>query len=50
MLKHIGENKVAEKIEKALYTVIEEGTVLTQDLGGNATTTEYTKEIISKLG
>ena len=50
MLKYIDQNKVAEKVEKALYKTIKEGKALTCDLGGNATTTEYTKEIISKLG
>ena len=50
MLKHIDEVSAAEKIEKALYEVIAEGIVLTQDLGGIATTTEYTAEIIKKLG
>lgn len=49
MLKHINENETAEKIERALYKVIEEGKVLTPDLGGNATTTEYTQEIIKNL-
>ena len=49
MLKHINENETAEKIEHALYKVIEEGKVLTSDLGGNATTTEYTQEIIKNL-
>ena len=49
MLKHIGKTKEAEKIENALYKVIEEGKILTSDLGGNATTTEYTNEIIKNL-
>lgn len=49
MLKHIGETEKAQNIEKALYKVIEEGKVLTCDLGGNATTTEYTDEIIKNL-
>lgn len=49
MLKHINENETAEKIEHALYKVLEEGIVLTPDLGGNATTTEYTQEIIKNL-
>lgn len=49
MLKHIGENDCAKRIEKALYSVIEQGEVLTQDLGGNASTTEFTQEIIKKL-
>lgn len=49
MLKHIGENEKAQNIEKALYKVIKEGKVLTSDLGGNASTTEYTEEIIKYL-
>lgn len=49
MLKHIGEKEKAEKIEKALYKVIAEGKILTSDLGGNASTTEYTDEIIKNL-
>ena len=50
MLKYIGEESAAAKIEKALYNVIEEGKVLTADLGGNATTDDYTAEIIRQMG
>lgn len=49
MLKHIGEKEKAAKIEAALYKVIKEGKVLTCDLGGNATTSEFTQEIIKHL-
>lgn len=49
MLYHIGENEAAQKIEKALYAVISDQKVITADLGGNATTKEYTQEIIKKL-
>lgn len=49
MLHHIGEDLAAEKIEIALRKVIAEGKVLTLDLGGNASTTEYTDEIIKNL-
>lgn len=49
MLKHIGEIEKAEQIEGALYKVIENGNVLTTDLGGSASTTEYTDEIIKNL-
>ena len=49
MLKHINETEKAQKIEKALYSVIEKGSVLTQDLGGTASTDEYTDEIIKNL-
>ena len=49
MLKHIEQRDVAEKIEKALFKTIKEGTSLTSDLGGNATTTEFTNAIIKNL-
>ncbi|PRR69813.1 isocitrate dehydrogenase (NAD(+)) [Clostridium thermopalmarium] len=49
MLKHLGEFEAAERIDKALSKVLEEGKILTFDLGGNAKTTEFTGEIIKKL-
>ena len=49
MLKYINKKDVAEKIEKALYTTIKEAKVLTCDLGGNASLSEFTNEIIKKL-
>lgn len=49
MLEHIGEKQAADKIRTALYKVLEEGKVLTQDLGGSAGTTEFTDEIIKNL-
>ena len=49
MLDHIGENQAAGRIRKALHTVLENGTVRTRDLGGTATTPEFTGAIISAL-
>ncbi len=49
MLKYIGERDRAEKIENALLKTLKEGKVLTADLGGNATTTEFTAEVIKNL-
>ena len=49
MLKYIDQNTVAQKIENALYKTIREGKFLTPDLGGTATTEQYTKEIINNL-
>lgn len=49
MLKYIDENTYAKKIDKALRAVIKEGKILTADLGGNASTTEFTKAVISAL-
>lgn len=49
MFKYIGEFEGAEKIEKALLKTLKEGKVLTADLGGNASTTEFTEEVIKNL-
>lgn len=46
MLKHIKEFEAANKIETALSTIFKEGKILTSDLGGNSTTTEFTNELI----
>ena len=49
MLKYIEQRNIAQKIEKALYKTLKEQKVVTADLGGNATTTEFTQEIIKNL-
>lgn len=49
MLKYINQKDIAEKVEKALLKTIKEGKSLTNDLGGNASTNEYTQAIISNL-
>lgn len=49
MLRHIGEYESAEKIEKSLAKVFEEGKVVTVDLGGTATTEEFADEIIKNF-
>lgn len=49
MLEYIGEKEKALKIEKALKLVIKEGKVVTRDIGGTATTTEFTEEIIKVI-
>ena len=49
MLKYINQNDVAYKIEKALFETIKDRKVLTFDLGGIATTTDFTNEIIKHL-
>jgi isocitrate dehydrogenase (NAD+) len=50
MLRHIGEGAIADRIMKALGDVLSEGTVRTRDLGGTASTTEYTEAICRALG
>jgi NAD-dependent isocitrate dehydrogenase len=46
MLRHIGERELADRIYQAVLTVQREGKVTTKDMGGQATTTEYTDEIV----
>lgn len=48
MLKYIGENSYAEKIEKALFKTLADG-FMTLDLGGNLSTTEFTNKVIQNL-
>ena len=40
--------EVAEKLESTVYDIVKHG-IKTKDIGGNKTTMEFTKEIISKL-
>jgi isocitrate dehydrogenase (NAD+) len=49
MLKHLGEREIAVNVESALRQVLAEGKVLTRDLGGQATTSEFTNEVIEHL-
>ena len=49
MLKHIDEREAAERIQAALEKILAEGRVLTRDLGGQATTIEFTDAVIHSL-
>ena len=49
MLKHLGERERAMQIQTALEKVLAEGKVLTRDLGGQATTLDFTEAIIHAL-
>ena len=49
MLRYLGEQEAAAKIENALIKVFEKGENLTGDLGGNATTDEFTNEILKYI-
>jgi len=49
MLDHIGERARAERIRAALSRVLTEGRVRTRDLGGQASTTEFTDAICREL-
>ncbi|HXI94346.1 MAG TPA: isocitrate dehydrogenase (NAD(+)) [Blastocatellia bacterium] len=49
MLKHLKERERAQRIQAALEKVLAEGNVLTRDLGGQATTLDFTEAIIHAL-
>ncbi|OMJ79824.1 hypothetical protein SteCoe_20074 [Stentor coeruleus] len=49
MLRHINLPHFAERIQNGVFKTIKEGKVLTQDIGGKATTYEYTKEVINNI-
>ena len=49
MLDHIGERDAGVRIRRALYGVFQEGKVLTRDLGGSATTTEFTEAVCRSM-
>jgi len=49
MLDHIGELKAARQIESALHKVYREGKTLTRDVGGKATTADFTNAVIGAL-
>lgn len=49
MLRHIGEQAAANRIENAVMKVMAEGKVRTRDMGGDATTDQITDAIIAAL-
>jgi isocitrate dehydrogenase (NAD+) len=50
MLRHLGEQEAAVRVENALRDVIAEGKATTYDLGGPAGTSQFADAIIAKLG
>ena len=46
MLRHLGEYEIADRIQESVLRICAEGRCLTGDLGGKATTDEYTAEVI----
>ena len=49
MLEHIGEKAKSDRIRGALASVLTKGTVRTRDLGGTASTTEFTEAICREI-
>jgi isocitrate dehydrogenase (NAD+) len=49
LLQYVGEQAIADRIERAVFDVLEEGKHTTRDLGGDADTARFTDAIIDKL-
>lgn len=49
MLRHLGEDETADRIDAALLQVLTDGRILTPDLGGDAGTQAFTDAISRKL-
>jgi isocitrate dehydrogenase (NAD+) len=49
MLRHIGEGEIADRIARALDGVLAAGQIRTRDLGGTATTAEFTNAVCRHL-
>lgn len=49
MLRHLGQEAVASRVENAIHRVYQEGRRLTRDVGGNATTEEFTSAVVGAL-
>ena len=49
MLAHIGERDASQRLQNAIYKVYEGGERLTGDVGGKASTAEFTDAIIARL-
>jgi isocitrate dehydrogenase (NAD+) len=49
MLDHIGDRFRADRIRRAIEAIIRDGKVLTRDLGGSASTKEFTDAVIRHL-
>ena len=49
LLDHIGDSERAARIRRAFETTLREGNAVTRDLGGSATTDQFTDAVIAKL-
>jgi isocitrate dehydrogenase (NAD+) len=49
MLDHLGDGTRADRIRAAVESTLRDGTTITRDLGGTASTDEFTDAVIAKL-
>jgi isocitrate dehydrogenase (NAD+) len=50
MLRYLNQDEVAQRTETALHAVYHAGKTLTRDVGGSASTSEFTAAVIEQLG
>ena len=49
MLRDLDHADAADRLTNAIYSLVQEGTTVTADIGGTATTTEFTDALIARL-
>jgi isocitrate dehydrogenase (NAD+) len=49
LLRHLGLDEHANRISKAVYDVIGDGNVRTRDMGGQASTHDFTRAVLNKM-
>ncbi|MFZ0636281.1 MAG: isocitrate dehydrogenase (NAD(+)) [Candidatus Acidiferrales bacterium] len=49
MMRYLEEEEIASRVEKALHKVYRQGRVLTADVGGNATTAQFTAAVVQAI-
>ncbi len=49
MLRHLGEDRAADRIWKSMVVTLAEGKHLTRDLGGTCSTSEFTDELVKEV-
>ncbi|MFZ0880648.1 MAG: isocitrate/isopropylmalate family dehydrogenase, partial [Candidatus Acidiferrales bacterium] len=49
MMRYLEEEEIASRVEKALHKVYRQGRVLTADVGGNATTAQFTEAVVQAI-
>jgi isocitrate dehydrogenase (NAD+) len=49
MLRHLGERSAADLIQRAMIHTLAEKKIRTRDLGGTASTTEYTEAVVASM-
>jgi isocitrate dehydrogenase (NAD+) len=50
MLRHLGEREAAERVERAMLKVYQDGHVRTRDVGGTSRTDEFAQAVINAMG